>query len=206
MKALTFKQYKLIDLTLLSVLFVIGETIVTVAGGKWFPGQPYSLSVAILFFCIGLMRWGAGAAIFAPLGGAVYCLASSVFMENGVKAETFAIYCIGNLAMLFALLTFKFLGKEQIRLRPLYTIIYVLCVYLFTELGRFCVSFIFEQNLKILPAFLTTDALSGVFALVVVLAIRKQDGLFEDQKTYLLRLDAEKQKEKQAEEEFADRI
>ena len=31
MKALTFKQYKLIDLTLLSVLFVIGETIVTVA-------------------------------------------------------------------------------------------------------------------------------------------------------------------------------
>ena len=206
MKALTFKQYKLIDLLLLSVLLVIGETVVTVAGGKWFPGQPYALSVAIFFFCIGLMRWGAGAALFAPIAGLTFCLATSVFAKTGVELKTFAVYCFGNLAMLLGLLVFKVLGKEQVRLKPLYTIIYVVCVYLFTELGRFCVSFIFERDIRLLPAFLTTDALSGVFALVVVLAIRKQEGLFEDQKTYLLRLDAEKQKEKETEEEFADRI
>ena len=206
MKALTFKQYKLIDLTLLSVLFIIGETIVTVAAGKWFPGEPYSLSLVIFFFCFGLMRWGASAWVFAVEGGLTHCLASAVFMENGVKPEVFAIYCIGNLFMLLGILVFTFFGKERVRTDLPYTILFVLCVFLVTELGRFCVSFVFERNIGLLSAYIWTDALSGVFALVVVLIIRKTDGLFEDQKQYLLRLEEEKQKENEAENEFANRI
>ena len=206
MKALTFKQYKLIDLGLLSLLFVITETIVTVAGGKWFKGQPYSLSLAVFFFCLGLMRWSLHSWVFAVAGGLVHCLASAVFMEEGVKAETFAIYCIGNLFMLLGVLLFRAFGKEKIRTKPFLTLVFVTCVYLFTELGRFAVAFAFKQDPALLPAFVYTDALSGVFALVVVFVIRKTDGLFEDQKTYLLRLEAEKEKDKETEQEFADRI
>lgn len=207
MKALTFKQYKLIDLTLLSALFIIAEALVTVAGRKWFPGQPYALSLSIFFFCLGLMRWGAASFVFPIAGGLTYCLATAFCMEQAVPLENIAVYCIGNLFMLLGLLVFGAFGKEKVRTKTLYTILFVVCVYLVTEFGRFCVSYLLvERDIAILPTFLATDSLSGVFALILVLLIRKTDGLFEDQKTYLLRLDAEKKQEQEAEDEFANRI
>ena len=42
--------------------------------------------------------------------------------------------------------------------------------------------------------FITTDALSGFFTAVILWIARRQDGLFEDQKHYLLRIqEAEKE-------------
>ena len=40
--------------------------------------------------------------------------------------------------------------------------------------------------------FLTTDIMSLVFAVLVIALFRKTDGMLEDQKAYLLRLDQQK--------------
>jgi uncharacterized membrane protein YcaP (DUF421 family) len=108
--------------------------------------------------------------------------------------------------MLLGVLVFKAFGREKIRTKPFFTVVFVTGVYLFTELGRFAVAFAFKRDVTLLSAFVFTDVLSGVFALILVLVIRKTEGLFEDQKTYLLRLEAEKEKDKETEQEFADRI
>lgn len=206
LKALTFKQYRIIDLSLLGLLFVIGEAVVTTAAQSWFPGEAYSFSVAIVFFCLGYMRWSAWAAFYPLIGGVTFCLTMALTENKAVSGEQFAIYCLGSMLSLAAILLFKVLGKEKIRTKTMYTILYVICVYLMTEIGRFCVSFIFERNINLFPTFLAVDSMSGVFALVVILAIRKIDGMFEDQKAYLFRLEREKEKDKVKEDEFGNRV
>jgi len=207
MKALTFKQYRIIDLVLMSLLFIFGETIVTLAARSWFQSEAYSVSLTITFLCLVLMRWNAFAAVTALVGGLTSCLVSAASMASGgVTLEHFAIYCIGNLFALICIFLFNLIGKDKIRTNNLYTIIFVICVYLMTEFGRFCVSFVFERNISLLPTFVATDIMSGVFALVVILAVRKIDGMFEDQKTYLLRLEREKEKDQIKEDEFGNRV
>jgi len=60
------------------------------------------------------------------------------------------------------------------------------------EIGRSFVSSILKENfLKVLIAFLGTDAISVLITILIVLIARKQNGLFEDQITYLKRIQAE---------------
>ena len=191
MKALTFKTYRLIDLALIGVLFFFMETAVTKAGRVWFPNEPYSLSFAIIFFCLGLMRWGAWSALYPVIGGLAACL------SLGATGQQFAIYCIGNLLVMSALLLFRVFKKERIRESGFLTTLFAVSVFMLAQLGRFAVSLYFKPEPAMLLQFLTTDALSGVFAIIVLLIARRIDGLFEDQKTYLLRLEEERQKNRE---------
>ncbi len=193
MKALTFKTYRIIDLTLIGVLFFIMEIAVTKAGRVWFPNEPYSLSLAIIFFCLGLMRWGAWSCLYPVIGGLATCIAS------GATGKQFAIYCIGNLLVMLALVMFRVCKKKRIRESGFLTVLFVILVFVLAQLGRFTVSLFFGAEPAMLVKFLTTDSLSGVFAIIVILISRKPDGLFEDQKAYLIRLDEERRKEREKE-------
>lgn len=46
-----------------------------------------------------------------------------------------------------------------------------------------------------LVVYLTTDIISLLFAEVIVVLLRKVDGMIEDQKSYLLRLEEERKEE-----------
>ena len=100
-------------------------------------------------------------------------------------------------------------GKERIREDSFLTVMFALTTQLFMQLGRAAVAF---ALLRALPGsapagtqsiagalsfcigFVTTDALSGFFTAVILWIARRQDGLFEDQKHYLLRIqEAEKE-------------
>jgi hypothetical protein len=58
--------------------------------------------------------------------------------------------------------------------------------------GRWLVSLIFAPTIETLLGFITTDIISLVVLIVGVIALRKSDGILEDQKSYLLRLDRER--------------
>ena len=195
MKALTFKQYRTANIILLTLIFVIAESAVTLGANLWFRELPYVLSLAVFFVALEMMRWHAFAAIAAVASGLAFCAAS------GAGSRQYMIYCAGNLFMLFALIFLKKAGRERVRESALMCIVYVLVTFLLAQVGRFCISLIFGADAKMLIQFITTDSLSALFAVIGVLIVRNIDGLFEDQKTYLLRLDAERREQAEDKEE-----
>lgn len=199
MKPITFKQYRNIDLTILAVLVMVFETITTFATGKWFYAQPIAISITLTMTCVALMRWSGYAALHAALGGFVFCTAS------GASLEQYGIYCLGNLFALAALIWIKLWGKEKIRNSIPRLMLFVLTAYVGMGVGRWLVSLLFGGDLMALVVYLTTDIITLLFAEVIVVLLRKVDGMIEDQKTYLLRLDEQRREEEDScvpEEEY----
>ena len=192
---LTFKQYRAIDLTILAVVLCVCEFLTAMGATVWFPGQLFALSPTVTMVCIVMMRWNGYAAVHAVLGGLVYCLAS------GASGEQILIYCAGNLFALLALILSKVFGKKKIKEKFGFTVLFTLAAFLGAQLGRWLISLLFGSSPDTIIVFLTTDSLSLLFAVVVVLISRRVDGLFEDQKEYLIRVQAER-KRKEAEDYY----
>ena len=187
---LTLKQYRNLDLFLFAVMLILSESLIVNAAIRWFPDQLYTVSVCAAIVSIVLMRWGPWAAIHAVLGGLVYC-----FWAGG-SPKQFLIYAVGNLFSLISLLLIRLFGKERIRENVLLTILFALCTQLFMQMGRACVSFVMGASVRTGWNFITTDALSGLFTVVIVWIASRLDGVFEDQISYLLRVQKEKEEEK----------
>lgn len=188
MNNISFKQYRAIDLTIMAVILFAAETLTAKAASSWFPTEMYMLSPTIALVCIVMMRWSGFAAIHAVIGGAAYCIAL------GASAEQFAVYCIGNCLGLVSLVLIKALGKQKIKDSVLLTIVFTVTAFVGTEFGRGIVSLFFGLTFDSMLAFFTTDCLSLVFAVVVVLISRRIDGLFEDQRAYLIRTESERRR------------
>ncbi|MBO6302308.1 MAG: hypothetical protein J6N15_07725 [Ruminiclostridium sp.] len=194
---ISFRQYRAIDLTIMLVILAAAEAVIVTAAKFWFPGELYVLSPTITIVCIVMMRWGGFAAIHAVAGGLAMCIAS------GASTEQYVIYCVGNCAALIALLWFRFLGKEKVRSKVLFTALFTLTAFCAEQVGRWLVALIFGGTAGNIFGFFASDSLSLIFAILVVQLTRRLDGVFEDQKTYLLRIQAE-QKRREAEAEYGE--
>ena len=186
MNNITFAQYRKIDLCIFSALLVISEAITTLATRSWFDKQPIAISTTLLFICIMMMRWGAFSLIPAALGGAVFCFMS------GASWEQYLIYVLGNCLTARALLWFKVFKKDEIRRGGFKLFFFVLSNYLLLQIGRWLVSIPFG-GFKSIVTFLATDIISLLFAAVIMFILRSVDGMIEDQKAYLFRLQREKE-------------
>lgn len=189
MNNISFKQYRTIDLVIWLVILSVFEYITVMAASRWFPGELYTISQVVAVLCIVMMRWGGYAVIHAVAGGVVFCLA------QGASTEQIAVYCVGNCFALIALAVFKAVGKENVRAKFHFTLLYTAAAFCGAQLGRWLVSLAFGGTLGSIATFFTADSLSLLYAVVIVLISRKADGLFEDQKSYLIRTEAERRKE-----------
>lgn len=189
MNNLSFKQYRCIDLAIWLVILSVFESLTVVAASKWFPGELYTLSQVTAVLCIVMMRWGGFAAIHAVAGGFVFCLV------QGASPEQFAVYCAGNCFALAALLLFKAAGREKVREKVYLTVLFTAAAFCGAQLGRWLVSLVFGGSPGSIATFFMADSLSLLYGVVVVLISRRVDGLFEDQKSYLIRTEAERRKE-----------
>ena len=100
---------------------------------------------------------------------------------------------------------FKVFGKEGIRKSLWLITLFVSTAYVGQIIGRTLFAVIFGDPVGAFVTFITTDIMSLVFAVLVIALFRKTDGMLEDQKAYLLRLDKQKketQDEPFREEEF----
>ena len=191
-KEITFKQYKAIDISILSVLLLLFEALSVYASSKWFNLAGLTLiSLTPLVMVVMMMRWSEFAVIAALVGGVSYCFAC------GGKPEQYLIYCVGNLFGVLSIFIIKKLGKEAIREKQLRLALISISTYLFINVGRWLVSLIFAPALETLITFVTTDAISLVVAIVGTITLRNSDGILEDQKEYLLRLDRERREEEE---------
>lgn len=185
MKQITFKEYRMLDLIIFTVFTIVFEAIATYASTKWFWAQAVSISVTLLLTCIVMMRWSGWAAIHAVVGGLVYCFCA------GATTEQYIVYAVGNLVGLSALLLIKFIGKEKIRGSKLQLVLLATTAYVGMAAGRTLVSLVFAGRIQDFVLYITTDIISLLFASVVLVLIRKTDGMIEDQKAYLFRIDRE---------------
>ncbi len=191
---ITFRQYRIIDLAILLIILAVAEALTAVAAKDWFTGEIYVLSPTVAVLCIVLMRWGAYAAIHAVAGGLTLCIVT------GATPEQFAVYCIGNCFALLALLWFRFAGKEKVRAKAIMSALFTVTVFLAVQAGRWLVGLIFGGSLADIGSFIASDSLSLLFAVVAVQLTRRLDGVFEDQKTYLLRTQKERERQEAAAE------
>lgn len=191
MNNITFKQYRNIDLTIFAVLLVASEAITTVATNVWFAAQPIAISTTLIFICILMMRWNWFATIAACLGGLVFCIASKA------SPEQYLVYVVGNCASLSAMLWFKVWGKEKIRSSYPRIFAFVITSYVMMQIGRWLLSLPFGARLDTLLVYLTTDIISLLFAVVVMMLMRNAEGMIEDQKAYLFRLQRERDKNRE---------
>ena len=181
MNNITFKQYRVIDITILSIILAISEGITTLATTRWFTAVPFVISTTLLFLCIGMMRWGAYSAVMAVIGGAVFVFAS------GADAKRCVIYIIGNLFALIALVFIRLIGNNRLRKSIPLLLTYAAITYLAVSLGRWLVSLVFEPSLKSLLAYVGVDVVTLLFTAVLLTLMRNVDGMLEDQREYILR-------------------
>ncbi len=186
MSQITFKQYRTIDIFILVALTIIFEAIATMATAKWFALQPVAVSIGLALVCMVMMRWGFPAAFPAFASGFTFCVLSGATMQQ------FAIYCIGNIFALLGMVWFKVFGKEGIRKSMLKITLFVSTAYLGMVLGRGTIAMLFGDSWGAFVTFATTDIMTLVFAVLVIILFRKTEGMLEDQKAYLLRMERER--------------
>ena len=187
---ITFKQYRKIDICIFSVLLIISETVTTLATNHWFVEQPVAISTTLVFICMVMMRWNVFALIPAMIGGTVFCIASSATVEQ------YLIYTVGNCAALIAMLWFKPLGKDGIRKSFFKLLLFVSTAYIAMQIGRWLLSLPFGADFRTLLVYLGTDVISLLFAVVIMALMRNADGMIEDQKSYLFRLQREREEQR----------
>ena len=180
----TWKEYRIIDLALLGAALAVFEFIILRASNGWFPGQPFTVSLAAAVTSIVYMRWGVWGAIHAVEAGFVFCFFS------GATGTQFIVYCAGNLVSVLAVLLLSVVGKERVRTGNL-SLIFPLLVQVLMQAGRALVSILLGVSPAQAVGFFTTDTLSLLFTFVIIWIARKLDGVYEDQKHYLLRIHAE---------------
>lgn len=169
-----------------AVMLAIFEYIIVHAANWWFPEQPFTVSLAASITSIVYMRWGAWGGLHAAEAGVVFCFFS------GATGEQYIIYCAGNLLSLLAVPVLKKLGKEKVRTSRL-GLLFPVFVLLLMQAGRAAMALLLGAEAGGLLEFFTTDSLSLLFTLVIIWIAQKLDGIYEDQKHYLLRIHAQEE-------------
>lgn len=182
----TWKEYRAIDLAMMGLALAVFEFLIVRAANWWFPGQPFTVSLAAAIASIVYMRWGFWGAIHAVEAGLVFCFFS------GATPRQYVIYCVGNLFSVLAVLLLRRVGKERVRTGPL-SLIFPLLVQVLMQAGRALTALALGSGPASVVGFFTTDSLSLLFTFVIIWIARKLDGVYEDQKNYLLRVHAEKE-------------
>ncbi len=181
-REITLRQYRTIDLVLTLLIMLASQAVIYFAATKWYLDQLYIVSPVAAVTAIILMRWGPYAALHAFAGGAAHCL-----LFGGGWTQLL-IYSAGNLLSLFALFLIKKQGKKNVRSSANQTVLLGVLVQALMLLGRAGIALLLGFEAPVCLTFITTDALSILFTGLIVWIARRVDGLFEDQKHYLLRM------------------
>ncbi|MCM1438328.1 MAG: hypothetical protein NC131_03840 [Roseburia sp.] len=203
-RLISVNQYRATDLVVFALIAVVSELLGYFAK-IWFSDSAYfTLSLSVPIACLVLVRWGWWAVFYPLLSGATYCLASRL----GVNY--FAVQCIGGMFVLLMLLPAKLIGVEKIRGKWIYTALFAVGAWLCTYLGRsvlwaICYAIKPVAGANVYSGFVgyALDLVSLFMTVVLLLVMRKLDGMFEDQKHYLKRVDKER-RDKMRRDEYGD--
>ena len=184
---MSFKQYRLMDLCSFIAMYALCEYLVIKAATVWFD-EPYSISIMIAMLGIVMMRWDK----YTIFNAVVYAFLF-VFYQHGSFGQ-YLVYIVGNLGFMLSYFYVNRVGKDKIRGSFFNSTIYMIVCFLLMEIFRGIASvLVFGSSPFVIVQFIFTDMLSLVFAILTLIVVRKQDGIFMDQKEYLLELNSQKE-------------
>lgn len=192
-RQLTLQEYRAIDLTLFALMLALFEfLIVRFATGSFYG----TVSLAAALSAIVYMRWSWWGGLYAGLSGALFCLYYSMLPgAQGATWRDYVTYIGGNLCSLLAVFILLKVGKERVRQSVFGSLGFGLAVILLMQGGRMLLALALGKAPEAaVREYLLYDSLSILFTLVVTWIVRRLDGVFEDQKHYLLRLQEERQR------------
>ena len=192
-RQLSLEEYRAIDLTLFAVMLAFFEFLIV----RFTTTSLYTVSLAAVITAVVYMRWGWWGAIHAVLAGVLFC-----FYYSGVAPpdqrpglEQYIIYPLGNLFSLAAVPVLKKQGEERVRKSVTASLLFSLSVILLMQGGRAVVALTLRTTtLEGSLNWFTADALSILFTLVVTWIIRRLDGVFEEQRHYLTRIQEDRER------------
>lgn len=189
-RLISIKQYRLGDLFMFAVIAAIAE-LVCYYSQIWFPGAAFfTLNLMLPVITLVIVRWGWQGIVLAAAEGALYCVI------RGSGWQAYIIYMVSNAAIAAELLAVWLIGAERLKKRWYWAFLAVLSGWVAVSFVRACVYAAFYGNFlsALGTMFGATDG--GLLALVmgeiIILVCRRLDGLLENQKKYLLRLEKEK--------------
>jgi len=185
--AISLKQYRSMDIIFFTSILCICEMLIILATTRWFPEQPYVLSLTPAIVSIVMMRWKTYAAFPAAAGAIVFCLLSRA------GAAHWAVYLLGNLSALAMVPFIRRIGWERIRSNVLLCMLYGLLTALVMQLARALLALILLTDPIGALGFITTDILSLLFSVLVCWMMRRLDGMLEDQIHYVERIQKQEQ-------------
>ena len=184
---MSFKQYRSIDMLILFIFYGICEFGIIKVGSSMID-QPYIISLMLPIMLIVIMRWDIYS-IYQAVGSAIFF----VLVQHG-DMKQMLVYVLGNIGVWLMSLLIKKFGKEKISSSVFNCMMYVILGYILLEVFRYIgMMIIYQSSIGALIRLCALDALSAVFSIVVILLVRSIDGLFVDQKTYLLNLQRDKE-------------
>ena len=182
----TVSRYRTIDCSLFAAILIVFENIILLASVRWFPGQPYTVSLVPAVIAIVLVRWGPWAAVHAVLGGLIVCIQAQTSISR------YVIYCVGNLFPLALLPWLSGWRKKQgIWKESTKALGFGIAVLLLIQAGRAVMTMIFGASPVLALGCFTTEAITDLFTLVILWIVHRLDGILEDQNHYLRRIQEE---------------
>ena len=136
-----------------------------------------------------MMRWDRYCLIHAVVYAFLF-----VSFHRGSLTQ-YLVYLIGNLGFMITLIYMRKVTKEKIAASFFGSLAYLLLGFLLMEVFRGLASMLIAgSDVRVIMEFILTDMLSLVFAILVIIVVRRVDGLFVDQKKYLLELNSQEEK------------
>ena len=191
---MSFKQYRSIDILILFILYGICEFGIIKIGTSMID-QPYIISLMLPILLIVIIRWDVYA-LYQAIGSALFF----VIIQHG-DIKQVVVYLLGNIGVWMLALAVKKIGKENVTKTAFNSMVYVIAGAILMEAFRYVgMLMMYQSKIGALVRLFATDALSIVFGIIVILIVRRIEGLFVDQKTYLIRLQEERDEEKSSNE------
>lgn len=202
-RLISLKQYRATDLFLFAAILVIFDLFVHFAT-VWLADAAtmYMFALTVPMVLLIMMRWG-WQAIFFAVGDAILL---SV-LNNPAVWQSYLSYSLGNAAILLLLIPMHFIGKQKIAGKWYLTALFVVLGWIISNLVCSIVQWIcgvgFVAAILSNISFGVNGLLALVLGVVILMILRKLDGMFEDQIHYLKRLDNER-KERMSIDEFGE--
>lgn len=203
-RIISFARYRATDLFLFAAILAAFSAISFFAFNEWFTedSSRYIFSLAVPVSLLVMVRWNWYGMFYAAGDGLLYCilLLATGRMAEGAELQFFLVYGVGNAFVGLAFLMVRFAGYKRIAGKWYFTALYVVCGWAAVLVGRVAVSLCFGADfVSALFGFLgATDWLSLAMGLAVLLVMRRLDGMLENQRDYLLRLDKERREKMMA--------
>lgn len=195
---MSFRTYRAIDIAIFITVLAVGELLISYASNAWFKINSLGVSIVFPLLIIISMRWSGWVVIPAALGGALTCIFSQLSGGQSLSVNFVIISEAGSLSVLLSVVWFYFVGKKRTADSWFLSLLFVTTMYIINCIAKSTATAIIEVQpfFGCVISYFTRESVTLLFAALVTLIVRRLDGVFEDQKAYLIRLEKQREAEK----------